>query len=194
MAIIAGLANVALADSHLVSDAITLQSGPACRGAQAIYSLQLERVESGKMLINLTTTGLPAGISATFSPAVVELGSNDRTANATMNLSIGQNVPPGNYSFAVIASAGGINNSITNSVPLEIGMCSAGIALMNNGSICLAFDTVPGQQYVVQATYDLTNPVWTDICTTNMAANLLVMADIDSTNHPMRFYRSALVQ
>jgi hypothetical protein len=184
----------AMADSHLVSDTITLQSGSVCMGSQASYSLDLVRVESGKMTINLTAQGLPAGVSTVFTPAAVELGGNSLTGQASLILSIGPNVPPGDYTFSVIASAGGVNNTITNSVPLGIGMCTPGIVKMTDGCVCVGFETVPGQRYVIQATPDLTVPVWTDICTTNMTANLLVFADMDSTNHPMRFYRSALVQ
>ena len=188
------MAGIAMADSHLVSDTITLQSGPVCLGSQAIYSLQLARVESGKMAVTLSAAGLPAGVVASFTPAVVQFGGNDSTGSAIMNLSISPSVPPGNYTFSVIASGGGMNNTITNTVPLEIGMCSAGIAKMNDGCICLAFDTEPGKKYVIQATPDLTNPIWTDLCTTNMMANLMVFADMDSTNLPMRFYRSVLIQ
>jgi len=158
-------------------------------GDTATYPLTITRTNNGNMEIYLTASGLPAGATASFSPYPVVFTGGTPSAMATLQLSTAKGMPLGVSSLSVIGTDGASHNSITNTFNLDVTMCSAGVAQMANGCMCLAFSCTPGQNYFVQATTNLTSPVWTTLSTNNPVTNLLVFTDMDSTNYPMRFYR-----
>jgi hypothetical protein len=60
-----------------------------------------------------------------------------------------------------------------------------------NGCFSVSFPGFPGNSYIIQATTNLSNPVWVSLVTTNAGVNgLVVFMDADSPNYPCRFYRS----
>jgi hypothetical protein len=69
----------------------------------------------------------------------------------------------------------------------------AGAVLNNDGTVSLNFVGVPGYIYQVDAATNLTPPViWTTISTNTADINgLWQVTDIDATDYPQRFYRSA---
>lgn len=63
-----------------------------------------------------------------------------------------------------------------------------------DGCVTVSFPGFPGYSYLVQATTNLSNPVWETLATTNANGNgLVIFKDVDSVRYAARFYRS-LVQ
>jgi len=184
-----------LADPLLNAVTVTAQSPkPVCRGDTAAFVVTMTKVEKGNLEVYLTATGLPTGATATFSPNPIRFSGDSKTsATASLLIDTSASTPPGLNPFSVIAAAGGTHNTRTNSGTLEVTLCSPGAGRMPNGVMCLAFESTPGLNCRIEATTDLTPPaLWTTLCTTNSGTNsLLVFADLDSTNHPIRFYRTA---
>lgn len=59
-------------------------------------------------------------------------------------------------------------------------------------NVCVTFAGIPGRAYLVQAATNLVSPVWLTIATnTAGASGLFSFDDLDATNHPTRYYRSA---
>jgi Galactose oxidase-like, Early set domain len=66
--------------------------------------------------VNLGVSGLPAGVTATFSLPVLTSG------DSTLNVTVGNAVAPGSYPFTISASSG----TITHSVPATLQVQAAG--------------------------------------------------------------------
>jgi hypothetical protein len=68
-----------------------------------------------------------------------------------------------------------------------------GISTLPNGSKQISFAGIPGYSYRVQAADNLTPPVAWQTLATNVAGTngLWSYTDLDATNHPSRFYRTA---
>jgi hypothetical protein len=68
-----------------------------------------------------------------------------------------------------------------------------GISALPDGNRQIAFAGVPGYAYLVQATTNLVSPVWETVSTNVAGANgQWTFSDLNSTNYPSRFYRSAI--
>jgi hypothetical protein len=145
------------------------------------------------MEVYLSAPGLPLGATATFSPGSIRfIGSSGSSGTATMTVWTTEGTPPGPNPFRVVAEDGGSHNLETNFTQLDVTLTSPGLAKMASGGICMAFKAMPGASCSIQAAADLAAPVWTTLCTTNTGTNsLLIFADMDATNYPVRFYRLA---
>jgi hypothetical protein len=69
-----------------------------------------------------------------------------------------------------------------------------GITTLPDGNAQISFAGVPGRNYVVQAATNLSPPIFWQTLATNAAGTdgLWSFVDVDSTNYPARYYRSAL--
>jgi hypothetical protein len=110
-----------------VSSPVTIEYGVA---ANVNYTISYTKTgNGGPNSYSLSITGLPTGVTASFTPAIGTTGNgNNATYNSTIvTLIIGATVPAGTYNFT--ATANGINATgtlIINKAPLTI--------TANNGS------------------------------------------------------------
>jgi len=68
-----------------------------------------------------------------------------------------------------------------------------GQQLLPDGNVRISFATIPNRTYQVQATEYLTNPIpWVTVLITNSSTNgALIFDDLQATNYPQRYYRTA---
>ena len=165
---------------------------PVWPGSNATYVVTVNRIGNGNMDVYLSATGLPAGVSAAFSPNPVHFtASVISSATSELVVTTTDSTLPGSYPFTILADDGASSNIVTTAATLDVTtLRGPGIARMGNGYICIGFDTTPGQACSIQATTNLTAPVWTTICVTNSGSNsLLIFVDQDAPKYPSRFYR-----
>jgi hypothetical protein len=64
---------------------------------------------------------------------------------------------------------------------------------LGNGTSLISFAGIPGYSYLIEATTNLTPTiVWTILSTNTAGTNgLFQYNDLDSTNYPTRYYRTA---
>jgi hypothetical protein len=73
-----------------------------------------------------------------------------------------------------------------NPLPLTFAIANPG-----DGSIHLTFDGIPGYNYRIEYTEDLSNPVWQTLTTqTADGFGVCQFVDWSLTNAPARFYRA----
>lgn len=60
--------------------------------------------QGGVQTATLSVTGLPGGVAATLTPSAVTIPAPSGSVNATMNLTVGPETPPGIYFFTVAAT------------------------------------------------------------------------------------------
>ena len=69
------------------------------------------------------------------------------------------------------------------------------ILKLSDGNMLLNCAGISNRIYWVQATTNLISPVWTTLTTTNSDRDgLFSFIDMDATNYPVRFYRTAAPQ
>lgn len=91
-----------------VQKGITLQLAPSGRsvtqGTSASYNVVVQPSGGFVGNVSLTISGLPAGATASFSPAVVAAGSGSASSN--LDVSTSSATPLGNYSLSLKGSSG----------------------------------------------------------------------------------------
>lgn len=123
----------------------------------------------------------PAGGTASFTDSLV---GNGKTVTISGLGIAGAGV--GNYTLA--SSTVTTTADITPKKAADI----TGIALSPDGRAYIACSGDPGDTYVIEAANDLSHPDWTTISTNTIApGGVLTVTDLDATNHPARFYRTA---
>jgi hypothetical protein len=89
----------------------TLSASPASRtvapGAATSYSASVAPSNGFTGAVALSVTGLPAGVTATFSPTSITGGSG----TSTMNVSAASSTSPGSYSLTLNGTAGTLQHS-----------------------------------------------------------------------------------
>ena len=164
---------------------------PVQAGSNATYVVTVNRTGNGNIDVYLSAAGLPAGVTATFSPVLVHFtGSTITSATAQLVVTTDASTLPGSYNFSLVADDGASHNTVTNTATLNVGLGGATISRLADGTICVAFDTPAGRDCLLEATTNLSAAVWTTLCTTNSGTyNLLTFLDQDAPNYPCRFYR-----
>ncbi len=187
-------ANVVAAPILTSVSAGTQAPDPVGAGSNATYVVTVTRTGNGNIDVYLSANGLPSGATATFSPTPVQFtGSTVLSATAQMVIATSASTAPGSYPFTIVAQDGASFNIVSNTATLDVTLSGPGIARMPNGGISIGFDTTPGQDCRLQATTNLSNPVWTTLCSTNSGThNLMIFIDQDAAKYPCRFYRLAM--
>ena len=72
-------------------------------------------------LANLTATGLPEGITATFNPAQITAG-----ANSTLTLQLAGTIAPGNYPFSIHGTASIFGNNVERVAGASLNVMAGG--------------------------------------------------------------------
>src|SRR5438105_531548 len=97
-------------------------SGMIAPGGGATYTVTVSRIGSGNLDVYLTISGLPAGVSGSFSPAMVHFtGPTPTSLTATLTLSTPSSIPFGVYNFMVTADDGAVQDTKTTIGLLSIG-------------------------------------------------------------------------
>ena len=87
-------------------------------GGSTTYTVTVTPLAGFTGLVNLTTTGLPAGVSGAFDPAINITDANSRTS--TLTLATGLSTPVNSHSFTIKAQSG----STMHSVPATLNVVS----------------------------------------------------------------------
>jgi len=167
-------------------------SGMIAPGGSDTYAVTVSRVGSGNLDVYLSVSGLPAGVSASFSPAMVHFtGPTPTFLTATLRLSTPASIAMGTYNFTVIADDGASHNQKTSNGVLKIGVGVGAVQMLADHSVDVICCGWPGQTYLIQATTDLITPLWTDISTNTAGTNsIFSFIDSDAKTCPCRFYRT----
>ncbi len=188
-----------MAASVLSSVAISSQApGPLVAGGAATYIVTVYRTDSGNLDVYLSTSGLPAGTTASFSPSMVHFsGSTPTSATATLTISTDASFTTCSNSFNVVANDGGSFNQKTcpGALTLVCAPAARGVlvgGVLPGGSFQLTCNGSPNQTCLIQATTSLSAPDWITIGTNTADGNgILTFIDADTKNYPVRFYRTA---
>jgi streptogramin lyase len=82
--------------------------------------------------LSLSASGLPAGTTATFSPATVPAPGS---GTAAMTITVGAQTPPGSYSLTITASGGGLTH--TANFGLTVSSPAGGSCTPDDTTLCL---------------------------------------------------------
>jgi polygalacturonase len=91
------------------------QSAP--QGGAANYTVNVTPANGFNSDVTLTTSGLPAGVTPSFSPNPVAGGSG----SSTLTLSVANSVTPNTYSFSIVGTGGGSTHSIPATLTVTPG-------------------------------------------------------------------------
>ena len=188
------------AASVLSSVSISAQTnGPIIPGATAYYSVTVSRTDNGNLDVYLSVSGLPAGATGYFSPAMVHFtGSTPSSGTTTLAISTDSSVTGCSNLFSVTGTDGGSFNIKTCTGALLLSCAPAIPAVltgnvMPGGEFQLLCNGSPNQTCVIQATTNLCAPNWINIGTNTSDGNgILHFIDGDAKNYPARFYRTAM--
>lgn len=125
----------------------------ACQGTDATYNITVGQIGTFSTPVSLSTTGLPGGAVATFSPATVT-----PVGSSVLTITTG-GVAPGTYPFTINGNAAGNLKQISATLSVS------------NSSISPSTLTAPANNAIDQAV--ATNLTWT-----NAGAGLLYTIDI----------------
>src|SRR5215471_14474055 len=92
---------------------------PVQAGSNATYVVTVNRTGNGNLDVYLSATGLPAGVTATFTPIPVHFtGSTNFSATAQLVVRTDASTPAGSYPFTIVADDGASFNIVTNNAIL----------------------------------------------------------------------------
>jgi len=168
------------------------------------FPVKVTRLGAGVLKVQLTfdIAGLPAGSTMVATPnPLVFTGNVPEEKSATLSITVPTTAAAGAYKFTVTAINVITKESETTEgtlyVPQWVWPPEAPMMSINKGGaapsgapkICMT--GTPGQMYVLQATFDLSNPSWTNI-STNAAdmSGVCIYIDEDAKLYPARFYRA----
>ncbi|MFG1758925.1 M28 family peptidase [Micromonospora echinofusca] len=111
------------------SVAVSPTSGSVQRGASTTATVSTATTAGSAQTVGLSATGLPAGVTASFSPSSVTSGGS-----ATMTLSASASAAVGTYTVTVTgAGSGGVSRSASYTLTVGGGGGCAGGQLIGNG-------------------------------------------------------------
>lgn len=138
----------------------SLSAGPASRlikpGQSGSYSVNLSSVGSFANAVSLSVSGLPGGVTASFSPTSVANGSG----SSTMTVTVGSGTAEGLYTLTITGTGGGLSRSTTTQ--LEVRRPSFTVRLSSGASVRVkreTFNSPSWQQVEVTPTYGFTGTV-----------------------------------
>jgi len=187
------------AASVLSSVAISAQTPSAVApGSNATFIVTVSRTDNGNLDAYLSASGLPAGATASFSPAMVHFtGSTPTSGTSTLTISTDGSLATCSNSFNVTATDGASFNkkSCTSSMMLSCSAKPQSIftcGVLADGSFQFVCNGSPNQPCLIQATTNLTAPAWSTIGTnTADGSGIMSFIDADAKNYPARFYRTS---
>jgi hypothetical protein len=95
---------------------VTPQTQTVAAGSNTTFTVSTSAFNSFSGNISLSATGLPAGVTASFSPSSVAAGSS-----STLTITAATNTLTGDYTFDIVGTSGSLTNLITASVNVTGG-------------------------------------------------------------------------
>jgi hypothetical protein len=186
----------ALASSSLNSVTAGSQTpNPISPGASATFAITVTRTGAGKIDIDLSDSGLPAGATASFSPGRITFKGNSPTsASSILTVRTTNSIPLGAYAFTVRAQDAGGSTAKTGPATLWVTVNRPVISMtrLADGNMGLIGAGTANAQYRIQATTSLAAPAWTTIATrTADVQGRFNFTDLSATNYSCRFYRTS---
>jgi hypothetical protein len=199
--------------SHAMSELIYLSAMPVWPASSTpdsniVYTVStVGRGGAGLLEVTLTAGDLPAGVTVTFSPSVLRFTGNQLiTQTATMTVHCPSLIPVDCFPFTITGTSQRETITITNLVmftPQFVATRRPTLYLddLGNGDLRLRGLGATGKTYLIEATSDLTNPVWTPLGNSTADGNgrftfftAQLPAPAKSATQPpspaMRFYRA----
>lgn len=168
-------------------------------GASVAYKITLTRTGQGVLNVDLTTSGLPNGVTASFSPALVRFtGRVPETLTANLTITCTSATHPEPCAFTVTGeSRREILSATVQFVPPANLSASFPILTLDQpgpDGITIRGTGSSVATYQIEATPDLTNPSWSAIGSTTADNNgLFSFLDTHAKELPARFYRALLL-
>jgi hypothetical protein len=161
-------------------------------GGSAQFAVTVTVAGNGNLDAYLSVTGLPAGATASFSPAMITFtGSTPGSQTAILTITTTASMPLGGYDFTATANDGGSHNNVTCQGTLMVGVGIASLQVQPDSSTKITCCGFPGQTYLLQASASMITPSWTTIATNTVGASaVFTFIDLDAKNYPCRFYRT----
>jgi len=190
------------ADSTLTYVAVTSQTPASINpGASATYRVMANRTGTGSLDVYCSVSGLPAGATATFSPAIITfLDGSPPAKSATLTISTSQATPAGIYTFTITGKHGNSSKSVTCTGTLvidarrltDLPQRIVAIECQAEGSTLLHCSGKAGHSYVIQTSTSLAAGAWTNLATREADSNgTFTYLDTGAVGGPCRFYRTS---
>src|SRR5438105_7511949 len=98
--------------------ALSATSASAAQGSSATSTVTVSGLYGFADPVALSVSGLPAGTTATFSPATASFDPQSTSTTSTLTFSTSPSTPPGTYTATVTGQSGGVSRTCT--VALQI--------------------------------------------------------------------------
>jgi len=173
LAVILGLASTGA--GHAMSSLVSLSSEPVWPASSTpdgnvIYNITaVGRAGAGLLQVTLTAGDMPAGVTVTFSPNILRFTGNQLSSQtATMTVSCPWLLPLDCFPYTITGTAQREAITITNLVcfsPSFVAVRAPTLSLdsMTNSGLRIRGLGATGKTYQIQATSNLSNPVWTSL-------------------------------
>ncbi len=118
-------------EAHGVVVSLTPARAVAGQGTSASYVIQLTNVGSADDHFNISVTGLPGGVSASFSPNPFFLNlppSASNFRNVNLILTTANGTPPGDISFTITATSAALP-TVSGSAQGTLGVVASGVVV-----------------------------------------------------------------
>jgi hypothetical protein len=161
--------------SHAMSELIYLSTTPmwpvsSTPDSNIVYTVNtVGRGGAGLLEVTLTAGSLPPGVTVTFSPSVLRFTGNQLTTQtATMTVHCPSLIPVDCFPFTITGTSQRESVTTTNLVmftPQFVATRPPTLILddLGNGGLRLRGLGATGKTYRIEATSNLTNPVWTPL-------------------------------
>ncbi len=189
--------------SHAMSQLVSLSLEPlwptsSTADGNLVYNVTtVGRGGAGLLEVTLTAGAMPPGVTVTFSPSVLRFTGNELTAQtATLTVYCPSLVPLDSYPFTLTGTALRESITITNLVmfaPEYVAVRPPTLYLDNLGNNALRLRGLgaTGKTYQIEATSELTNPVWSPLGSATADGNgRFAFFTAQAADAPMRFYRA----
>lgn len=190
--------------SHAMSEFASLTLTPlwptnSTPGNVVSYGVTLERLGSGMLSVDFSSSGLPEGTTVSFTQDPARYtGNNPRFMYFVMTVTATKPTPTDSFTFVVTGTSRRESISVTNTIQnLFKGNSTAPVLLSldlrPSGDVELRGLGTTGESYQIEATNDLNNPTWTSVGLSTAEGNgrfTFIHAAAQSPGIPMRFYRA----
>jgi hypothetical protein len=198
-----GLALATTSVSHAMSELVSLSTEPlwptsSTPATDLLYNVTtVGRAGSGLLEVTLSAGDMPPGVTVTFSPSVLRFTGNQVTSQtATMTVHCPTPLPLDCYPFTLTGTALREGVSVTNLVMFTAAYVATRppkLYLDNQGKGALRLRGLgaTAKAYKIEATPDLTHPVWTPLGAATADGNgRFTFFTAQATNAPVCFYHA----
>ncbi|MDB6109695.1 MAG: hypothetical protein JWR69_1445 [Pedosphaera sp.] len=166
-------------------------------GGTASFPVTVTRTGAGRLDVELSISGLPAGATATFLPAQVTFtGNKPDSQTAIVTITTPASFARGRSCFSVIATELDHNDhhpikTATAANAMYVGVGHVCLTKMPDSTFRVGCAGAPGELLLLQSSPSIIAPVWTTIATnTTDASGWFTWQAPDTTNSQCRFYRT----